>query len=161
VAAGENSYENFRLFGTHSFCYGADANLVCEHCACRNGKRLRRTRWLLRKSHSQWRAGKLLSNDSGSSPIAIAPGPAPQPLTLLARGFASVRVDASQFALTTAAPGFGVGILIYHRRRPELLVWMALGVSRCRDCEGWAAQCARKIMPRQGLEDNAHLCNED
>src|SRR6516162_9142091 len=69
VAAEENSYENFCLFGF--YWYGADAILVCEHRACGDGKRLRRTRWLLRKSHSQWRASRLLSNDSGSSPIAI------------------------------------------------------------------------------------------
>ena len=50
----------------------------------------------------------------------------------LARAFASVTVDASQFALTIAAPGSGVGILIYPRRRPELLDWMAPGVSACR-----------------------------
>ena len=29
----------------------------------------------------------------------------------------------------------GAGILIYRPRRPELLVWMALGVSLFRDCE--------------------------
>ena len=34
-------------------------------------------------------------------------------------------------------PGSGVGILIYPRRRPELLVWMAPGLSRFRNCEGW------------------------
>jgi hypothetical protein len=45
--------------------------------------------------------------------------------------FASVTVDASQFALTIAAPGW-VGILICPRRRPELLDWMAPGVSACR-----------------------------
>ena len=54
----------------------------------------------------------------------------------MARAFASVTVDASQFALTIAAPGSGVGILIYPRRRPELLVWMAPGVSLFRNCEG-------------------------
>ena len=42
----------------------------------------------------------------------------------------------AQFALTIAAPGSGAGILIYPRRRPELLVWMALGMSLFRDCEG-------------------------
>jgi len=42
VAAGENSYANFFwLFAAHG--YGADAILVCEHGACRDGKRLRRT----------------------------------------------------------------------------------------------------------------------
>src|SRR6516164_6655852 len=46
VAAEENSYENFCLFGAHFYWYGADAILVCEHCACGDGKRLRRTRWL-------------------------------------------------------------------------------------------------------------------
>jgi hypothetical protein len=55
----------------------------------------------------------------------------------LARAFASVTVAASQFALTIAAPGSGVGILIYPRRRPELLVWMAPGMSLFRNCEGW------------------------
>jgi hypothetical protein len=68
---GRNSYEKFCLFGAHFYWYGADADLVCEHCACRDGKRLRRTRRLLRKSHGQRRASKLLRNDSGSSPIAI------------------------------------------------------------------------------------------
>src|SRR5215472_3826542 len=71
VAAGENSYENFCLFGAHLYWYGTDGILVCEHGACRDGKRLRRTRRLLRKSHSQWGASRLLSNDSGSSPIAV------------------------------------------------------------------------------------------
>jgi hypothetical protein len=71
VAAGENSYENFCLFAANVYWYGAGTILVCERCAGGDGKRLRRTRWLLRKSHSQWRASKLLSNDSGSSPIAI------------------------------------------------------------------------------------------
>src|SRR5215468_5511706 len=71
VAAGENSYANFYLFAAHFDWYGADPILVCEHCACRDGKRLRRTRRLLRKSHSQWGASRLLSNDGGSSPIAI------------------------------------------------------------------------------------------
>jgi hypothetical protein len=63
----ENSYENVSVFGQH----GADAVLVCRHCACRDGKRIRWTRRVLRKSHSQWGARKLLSNDSGSSQIAI------------------------------------------------------------------------------------------
>src|SRR5262249_5989798 len=71
VAAGENSYANFCSFGAHFCCYGADAILVYEHCACRDGKRLRRTGRLLRKSNSQWGARKLLSNDSGSPPIAF------------------------------------------------------------------------------------------
>src|SRR6516162_10838473 len=71
VAAGENSYANFCSFGMRFYWYGADPILVCEHRACRDGKRLRRTRRLLRKSHSQWGASKLLSNDGGSSPIAI------------------------------------------------------------------------------------------
>jgi hypothetical protein len=71
VAAGENSYENFCLFAAHFYWYGADANFVCEYCACRDGKRLRRTRRLLRKSYSQRRASKLLCNDGGSSSIAI------------------------------------------------------------------------------------------
>src|SRR6516164_4744451 len=71
VAAEENSYENFCLFGAHVYWFGTDGVLVCEHGACRDGKRLRRTRRLLRKSHSQWGASKLLSNDSGSSPFAI------------------------------------------------------------------------------------------
>src|SRR5262249_14859344 len=71
VVAGENSYENFSLFGAHFYCYGADATLVCEHGARRDSKRLRRIRWLLPKSHSQWGASRLLSNNSGSSPIAL------------------------------------------------------------------------------------------
>src|SRR5215469_7794867 len=71
VAAKENSYENLCLFGAHFYWFGTDGVLVCEHGACRDGKRLRRTRRLLRKSHSQWGASRLLSNDSGSSPIAI------------------------------------------------------------------------------------------
>jgi hypothetical protein len=33
VAARENLYENFCLFGTHFYWYGADAILACEHCA--------------------------------------------------------------------------------------------------------------------------------
>jgi hypothetical protein len=53
------------------FWYGVDAILFGEHCACRDGKRLRRTRRLLRKSHIQWRASKLFSDDRGSSPITI------------------------------------------------------------------------------------------
>src|SRR5215469_16237346 len=69
VAAEENSYDNLCLFGAHSYWYGTDGILGCEHCACGDGKHLRRTRCLLRKSHSQWRATILLSNDSGSSPI--------------------------------------------------------------------------------------------
>jgi hypothetical protein len=64
VAAGENSYEKFRW-------YSATAVLVSGNRACRNGQRLRWPRRLLRKSHGQWTASKLLSNDSGSSPIAI------------------------------------------------------------------------------------------
>ena len=50
------------------------------------------------------------------------------------RGFASVIEDASQFESTIAAPLCGVGILIYPRRRPELSVWVALGMSLFRDC---------------------------
>jgi hypothetical protein len=40
------------------------ASTGCEHCACGDGKRLRRTGRLLWKSHSQRRASKLLSNDA-------------------------------------------------------------------------------------------------
>jgi hypothetical protein len=66
----------------------------------------------------------------------------------LAREFASVTVDASQFALTIAAPGSGVEILIYHRRRPELLVWMALGMSQFRDCEGHRTRSKKSVVGR-------------
>jgi len=52
--------------------------------------------------------------------------------------FAFVTVTASQFGLMIVALGSGVGILIYPRRRPELLVWMAPGMSLFRDCESWA-----------------------
>jgi hypothetical protein len=48
----------------------------------------------------------------------------------------SVTADASQFGLTIAAPGSGVETLIYPRRPLELLVWMALGMSLFRNCEG-------------------------
>ena len=51
--------------------YGADAALLSEHCARRDGKRLWRTRRTLRKSHGQWRTTKLLGNDGGSSSIAL------------------------------------------------------------------------------------------
>jgi hypothetical protein len=71
VAAGENLYENFCVFEANFCWYGADVIRVCEHCASRYGKRLRWTWRLLRKSYGQWRASKLWSNDSGSSPIAI------------------------------------------------------------------------------------------
>ena len=43
VAAEENSYENSCLFGANFYWYGTDGILVCEHGACRGGKRLRRT----------------------------------------------------------------------------------------------------------------------
>jgi len=71
VSQWECSYESFCASGGNFCWYGADAVLVCRHCACGDGKRLRWTRRLLRKSYSQWRASKLLSNDSGSSQIAI------------------------------------------------------------------------------------------
>jgi hypothetical protein len=71
VAAEEYPYENIRLFGARVCWHGADAIRVGGHCACSDGKRLRWTRRLLRKPHSQWRASELLSNDSGSSRIAI------------------------------------------------------------------------------------------
>jgi hypothetical protein len=71
VTTGENLYENFRLFEPKFCWYGADAILFSGHCACRDGKRLRRTRRLLRKSYSQRRASELLGNDSGSSQISI------------------------------------------------------------------------------------------
>jgi hypothetical protein len=51
--------------------YSADPILVSGNCACAGGKCLRRSRRSLRKPHGQWRATKLLSNDSGSSPIAL------------------------------------------------------------------------------------------
>jgi hypothetical protein len=71
VAAGDGSYENFCVLGGNCCWYGSDAERVRESRACGDGKRLRRTRRLLRKSHSQWRARKLFSNDGGSSPIAL------------------------------------------------------------------------------------------
>ena len=64
----------------------------------------------------------------------------------LARAFEPVTVDASQFALTIAAPGSGVGILIYPRRRPELLVWMAPVMSLFRNCEGSFAHVGREAV---------------
>jgi hypothetical protein len=141
-----NSYENFCLFGAHFYWYGADATLVCEHYACRDGKRLRRTRRLLRKSHSQWRASKLLSNDSGSSPIAIW------------HAGSRLSVDASQFALTIAAPGSGVAILIYPRRRPELLVWMAPGMSLFRNCEGHRTRSKQPCASSRSSAKRNHTC---
>jgi hypothetical protein len=65
-------------------------------------------------------------------------------------------VDASQFALTIAAPGSGVGILIYPRRRPELLVWMAPGMSLFRDCEGHRTRFKQpyRHSPSQILREN-------
>ena len=47
------------------------------------------------------------------------------------------------------APGSGVGILIYPPRQPELLVWVALGMSLFRDCEGHRSRskqtCCRPV----------------
>jgi hypothetical protein len=71
VSDAENSHENVCLFAVHFCRHSADAILVCKHCSCRDGKRLRWTRRFLRKSHSQWSAIKLLSNDGGSSPIPV------------------------------------------------------------------------------------------
>jgi hypothetical protein len=100
VAVAAEGYSYVKLFGPY-FCWrSSHAILVSGHRTSRDGKRLRWTRRCLRKSDSQWRACKLLSNDP----------------------------DASQFALTIAAPLSGVGILIYPRQRPELSAWIASGM---------------------------------
>lgn len=54
-----------------------------------------------------------------------------------ARAFASVTIDASQFAPTIATPGFEAEMSICPRHRPGQSVCTRLGMSRSRNCKDW------------------------